>query len=207
MPKIRNTDLVVGIVVFISLIILVGGVMYLKEVSFTAEPQKIQAYFSQISNLTKGDPVRINGVKQGKVVDIRLQENHVLVTMEINKEVVITEGSRITIQNIGLMGERMVGIQLGAYGTKVVNEFVIRLVTASIILLCVLSRLVNIPVYLRQLDYLHYAPRFDAWLGGASKVLLYASGIAGVAIILSFVFRAWYQRRRVQASLVEAGES
>jgi hypothetical protein len=42
----------------------------------------------------------------------------------------------------------LTGIYIGAYGTKVVKENLIRLVTAIIILLCVVSRAVNIPVYL-----------------------------------------------------------
>jgi uncharacterized membrane protein YfcA len=98
----------------------------------------------------------------------------------------------------------LLGIHLGAYGTKVVKELVIRLVTASIILLCVFSRAVNIPVYLRQLDYIEMDPGLDPLFHNASKVLLNASGVVGVVIILSFVFRAWYQRRRLRASLVES---
>ena len=44
----------------------------------------------------------------------------------------------------------LMGIHIGAYGTKVVKEVLIRLVTAIIILLCVLSRAIAIPMYLRQ---------------------------------------------------------
>ncbi|RLB54777.1 MAG: sulfite exporter TauE/SafE family protein [Deltaproteobacteria bacterium] len=96
----------------------------------------------------------------------------------------------------------LVGIHLGAYGTKVVREVIIRLVTSGIILICVLSRAVAIPVYLRQLGYLDYAPSLDAYFNTASKVLLYASGISGTLIILVFVMRAYFQRRRIQSSLL-----
>jgi uncharacterized membrane protein YfcA len=96
----------------------------------------------------------------------------------------------------------LIGIHMGAYGTKVVREVVIRLVTSCIILLCVLSRMVAIPVYLRQLGYLDFDPGWDTYFEGASKALLYLSGIVGAAIILIYVFKAYLDRRRVRASLV-----
>jgi uncharacterized membrane protein YfcA len=96
----------------------------------------------------------------------------------------------------------LIGIHIGAYGTKVVREVIIRLVTACIIFLCVLSRSIAIPIYLRQLGYIEYDPAYDAYYNTASKMLLYASGIVGAMIILFFVFKAYLQRRKVQASLV-----
>ena len=99
----------------------------------------------------------------------------------------------------------LIGIHLGAYGTKVVREVIIRLATSCIIILCVLSRAIAIPVYLRRLGYVAFDPALEAPLKLASKAVLYASGIAGAFIILFFVFRAYLQRRRVHASLVAPG--
>ncbi|NOZ85539.1 MAG: sulfite exporter TauE/SafE family protein [Deltaproteobacteria bacterium] len=96
----------------------------------------------------------------------------------------------------------LLGIHLGAYGTKVVREVIIRLVTSSIIILCVISRAINMPVYLRQLGWLGYDPSLDYYFNLGSKVLLYTSGLTGCLIIMYFVFRAYFQRRKVQASLV-----
>jgi uncharacterized membrane protein YfcA len=100
----------------------------------------------------------------------------------------------------------LVGIHLGAYGTKVVREVIIRLATSCIILLCVISRAINVPVYLRQLGILDFNADLDVYFNVASKALLYASGILGAAIILAFVFKAYLQRRKVHASLVETAE-
>ncbi|MFH1418543.1 MAG: sulfite exporter TauE/SafE family protein [Planctomycetota bacterium] len=96
----------------------------------------------------------------------------------------------------------LLGIHLGAYGTKVVREVVIRLVTSVIILLCVLSRAINVPVYLRQLGYVDSDPGLDPLFNTSSKVLLYVSGMGGILIILFFVLKAYWQRRKVHASLV-----
>jgi uncharacterized protein len=96
----------------------------------------------------------------------------------------------------------LIGIYLGAYGTKVVREMIIRLVTTCIILLCVLSRAFAIPVYLRQLGYLDFSPDLDPYFNVASKGLLYASGIIGTLVILIYVFKAYFQRRKIHATLV-----
>lgn len=95
----------------------------------------------------------------------------------------------------------LVGIYVGAYGTKVVREVVIRLVTSLIILICVVSRLAAIPVYLQQLGYIDTSTSYNAYFNGASKALLYFSGCTGGLLILYYVVRAYFQRRQIQASL------
>jgi uncharacterized protein len=98
----------------------------------------------------------------------------------------------------------LVGVYLGVYGTKVVREVVIRLVTGVIIVLCVLSRGIAIPMYLRQLGLVNMNPSWDVYFNGASKVLLFAAGLVGAGIILFNVFRAYRQRGKVRASLDSA---
>jgi uncharacterized membrane protein YfcA len=95
----------------------------------------------------------------------------------------------------------LVGVYVGAYGTKVVKEVLIRLVTGMIILLCVLSRALAIPVYLRELGYVTYDPAYDVYFNQSSKLLLLASGITGVGVILFHVIKAYRNRMRVRASL------
>ena len=99
----------------------------------------------------------------------------------------------------------LLGVYIGAYGTKVVKEVTIRLVTAIIIILCVLSRMVAIPVYLQQLGYIGMDPGKNVYFNIASKALLYSSGVAGALVILYHVVRAYVKRRRLQSSLTFAG--
>jgi len=100
-----------------------------------------------------------------------------------------------------LFGGSLLGIYIGAYGTKVVKEVVIRLVTALIILLCVLSRLIAVPMYLQQLGYLDFNSSYNEYFNFASKLMLYLSGISGAALILYNVFKAYFKRQKIQASL------
>jgi uncharacterized protein len=95
----------------------------------------------------------------------------------------------------------LLGVYMGAYGVKVVSERYIRLVTGLIIILCVLSRGISIPVYLRELGNISYNPSYDVWLNNASKYLLFASGICGVVVILFNVFKAYHARKKVHLTL------
>jgi hypothetical protein len=99
----------------------------------------------------------------------------------------------------------LVGVHLGVYGVKVVNERYIRLVTGVIIILCVLSRGLAIPVYLRQMDLLAISAAWDPWFNGASKGLLFASGIAGTGIILFNVLKAYRQRLKLKRTITFSG--
>jgi uncharacterized protein len=95
----------------------------------------------------------------------------------------------------------LLGIFIGVYGTKVVKEVIIRVVTGAIILLCVLSRGIAVPMYLRKIGWLAINPHWDVYFQTASKLLLFAAGTSGLLIILFYVIRAYNQRRRIEHSL------
>ena len=99
------------------------------------------------------------------------------------------------------------GIYLGVYGVKVVNEKYIRMVTSVIILLCVVSRLIAIPVYLDQLSWMSLRPEWESQLNGLSKIFLFASGIGGCLLILYHVIRVYRRRRKLNKSIQFAGET
>ena len=95
----------------------------------------------------------------------------------------------------------LLGIFVGVYGTKVVKEVLIRVVTGAIILLCVLSRAIAVPMYLRKIGWVALNPDWDIYFNTASKFLLFAAGTSGTLIILFHVIRAYRQRRRIEHSL------
>jgi len=98
----------------------------------------------------------------------------------------------------------LLGIFFGAYGSKVVNEVVIRLVTGLIILLCVFSRAIAVPIYLAQLNIWNLVePASFPTLNAISKYFLFISGISGTGVILFHVFRAYIKKRRVYATIIE----
>lgn len=101
-----------------------------------------------------------------------------------------------------LMLGSLIGVHIGAYGTKVVKEVMIRLVTSMIILFCVISRAVAVPTYLRQLGWVKLNPAWDRYFNGTSKALLFVSGLTGAGVILVQVVRAYVRRRKMYATIV-----
>ncbi len=99
----------------------------------------------------------------------------------------------------------LVGIFFGAVGTKLVKELYIRLVTAILILLCVVSRALALPKYLLKLQWItmsqHSANLFE--LG--SKFVLFGSGVIATSIILYLVFRAYFQERSLYRQYIPKG--
>jgi uncharacterized protein len=101
----------------------------------------------------------------------------------------------------------LLGIYLGVYGVKVVNEKVIRTVTCVIILICVLSRIIAVPVYMGQLSWINLDPTWADYLNSTSKFFLFAGGIGGCVLILYHVIGAYRRRRKLNESLQFGGNA
>jgi uncharacterized membrane protein YfcA len=98
----------------------------------------------------------------------------------------------------------LIGILIGAYGTKTVKEYVIRLVTALVILLCVISRIIAIPIYLTQLSFIDFIdPLYIPMLNIISKSILYGTGISGTAVIIIFVVKEYLRKNKVYATIIK----
>jgi len=109
----RTRYLVVGGVLWAAVIILVGGMLFLNEKDPRLSMVKYYAWFPQVSTLSTGDPVKVNGVKMGKVDDILLRDRRVQVVLSVWDSVQIPRNSQVRVQNIGLLGERQIGILMG----------------------------------------------------------------------------------------------
>jgi phospholipid/cholesterol/gamma-HCH transport system substrate-binding protein len=117
--KKNKIELIVGGTVFIALFILIAGVLWLKGALVMEKMVQYSVLFPNVGTLQPGDPVMVNGVKKGSVSTISLKGARVAVTIDLDREIVLTDASRITVQNIGLMGERMVGVQLETAGKRI----------------------------------------------------------------------------------------
>ena len=89
-----------------------------------------------------------------------------------------------------LYGGSLVGIYFGAIGTKLVKELYIRMVTAILILLCVISRAFAIPEYLQELKLMDFSASSSAMFEFGSKLFLFVSGIVATFLIIYWTFRA-----------------
>lgn len=74
--------------------------------------------FEQIGTLSPGNRVQVNGLTRGQILDAKLTEDAVFVTIEVLAHTPIPKNSSFRLINSGLMGEREVCILLGSS-----NEF------------------------------------------------------------------------------------
>jgi phospholipid/cholesterol/gamma-HCH transport system substrate-binding protein len=115
-------NLSVGFVVLAAIGILVYGIPFLKN-SRSGEKVYFEVLFPQISNLSVGDPVKLNGVTMGRVEEMHLWQHQVKVQFHLQAyykgadgkrhPIRVPKNSEVTVQNIGLMGERQIDITLG----------------------------------------------------------------------------------------------
>ena len=122
MPN-KKINFIVGLVVLVALLILLFGINFLKNTIPGEKKDRYSVVFDKVSTLNIGDPVKLNGVTMGRVKVIELWKNKVRVDFDVKRffkdqngveqPIRIPKDSRITVQNIGLMGERQIEIRLG----------------------------------------------------------------------------------------------
>lgn len=111
--KQTQTSFRVGIFVIISLVILVSGYLWLTNYLEKGSLTQFTIAFPDVSGLELGDGVLILGVNSGKVTDITLKGNSVLVTISVKLQEPLRTGTLFSIKDTSLMGSTRVIIQPG----------------------------------------------------------------------------------------------
>ena len=112
----RRTEIEVGLTVLVAVGVLLWGVTWLKELQIQRSVKVWRVMFPQTGGLGPSDEVQVNGIKKGSVNAMHLTGDGVLVDLAIASEVTLTRDSRVTIRNIGLMGEKVIGVDLRSTG-------------------------------------------------------------------------------------------
>ena len=103
----------IGIVSIVVVFILILGVSYLKGTNIFKNNITLYALYQNIDGLQIGAPVSVSGYKVGSVTNIDLlikNNNNLLVTVNIERELVIPKESILKIVNQDLMGTK--GVRL-----------------------------------------------------------------------------------------------
>ena len=109
----RSLEMRVGLTVFMAILIFALGLMWFQGFDIGGDYYEIHAVFPSAGGIDPGDVVNINGLEKGEVKKVSLHERGVLLTMEIDSEVRIPDDSKVVLQAIGLMGERIVSMTIG----------------------------------------------------------------------------------------------
>ncbi len=106
----RRDEVIVGVFVTVAVLIGVVGTLWLARRGFS-KSYPMYAQFEWGNNLKTGQPVELAGVQIGSVDQVTLNPAGYLdVTMEIDKQWKIPEGTSATVQNEGFFGDKSIAL-------------------------------------------------------------------------------------------------
>lgn len=119
------TELRVGVVVIVSLVVLAGTILYIGSGGGSpwARRYTVKATMKDVNGLKPGAPVRVGGVEVGTVtkVDLDKGSGEVEVDMRLDSRVRdrVTDKSQASLGALGLLGEKAVDITAAPDGTPI----------------------------------------------------------------------------------------
>ena len=114
----RMTEFKVGITVIAAVVVLIGSVMWLKSISLHEAKRTWAVRFPSTGGLATSDEVQVNGMREGQVKAMKLEGDHVLVELEMTRDVRLTRDSQVIIRSVGLMGEKVIAVVLRTTGAE-----------------------------------------------------------------------------------------
>ena len=113
--QMKNKEVKVGLFSAITLVLLYFGFNYLKGIDFFESKKIYYAVYDNIDQLAKSNPVLVNGYAVGRVSNTRIlqqKNNHVLVEMEIDADIVITDSTKAILTS-DFLGTKSVLLKIG----------------------------------------------------------------------------------------------
>ena len=114
------TETKVGIFVVLGIVILTFFTIRVGKIAVRETGYRIYTDVESAAGLDKNSPVRIAGVKAGRVEDIALVEGRARVILLLPLNVKIPVGSKVYIRSAGLLGDKYVEIIFGT-GAEVIK--------------------------------------------------------------------------------------
>jgi len=107
--------------VTISLTILGILIIAASGTYFYQKGYTIRVYFDYVSGLDTGAPVRLAGMEVGEVKDMALVDNKIEVILKLHSTAKVRSDSNITINSLGIVGEKYVEITMGTPQGKILK--------------------------------------------------------------------------------------
>ncbi len=119
MNKFMSAEFKVGLTVIVSTLILIFGIIWGKEFRLHTDKYELDILFENVGGMIPGDPVTVNGVKEGKVARIGWQGRNVLCTIQLNNRVQLYEDAVFTVISAELLAGMKVEIFPGKSPRKI----------------------------------------------------------------------------------------
>jgi phospholipid/cholesterol/gamma-HCH transport system substrate-binding protein len=150
---------ILAVIVAVFIIEMVGGLE-----RFT-RGHRMFAQFRSVQELKVGDRVKMAGVEVGRVEDITLSSNKVVVAMKIRRSAPVRTDSTATVQFTGLMGQNYVALDFGTPGGPLAENDTLLPSAEHPDLNALMSKLDNVAVGVENLTKSFTGDKIDNLLG------------------------------------------
>ncbi|MEZ0486675.1 MlaD family protein [Fibrella aquatica] len=109
----------VGLLALVTFTMFFFGFNFLKGSNIFKKNKQFTVVYDNVDGLTTSNPVLLNGLTVGRVAKIDLlpeQGNKLLVTIDMNKNVVVRQGSKALLADGGLLGGKIIRLELNRAG-------------------------------------------------------------------------------------------
>lgn len=134
----KNVELAVGVFVMAAVLSLIILAINVSGLSYKSDDDTYYLYakFENLAGLSERARVSLSGVTVGRVVGIKLdtQDYVAVVKMAIEKEIPLSTDTSASILTAGLLGEKYVGLSVGADEDNLLNEDEIEDTQSAIVL-------------------------------------------------------------------------
>jgi phospholipid/cholesterol/gamma-HCH transport system substrate-binding protein len=114
----------VGLLALVSGVILYLGFNFLKGSDFFSPNNNYYVVYENIGGLTESNTVMLNGFAVGRVKKIELlqnQGNKLRVTLDINKDVILTDSTAAVLASSSVLGGKAISLKVGP-GNRVLQD-------------------------------------------------------------------------------------
>ena len=115
-------EVTVGALVLVGFVVFTGFMFWLTGRSIVSKAIAVPVVFKNVSGLKEGDPVRVSGVKKGRVGQVRLRRvGQVVVTLQLDPEVRPHKDARATVASADFLGAKYVDYDYGVSDTMLAD--------------------------------------------------------------------------------------
>ena len=119
-----SRELRVGLLSVITIGMLYFGFNFLKGSDVFSPNHRYYVIYDNIDGLTSSNPVMLNGMAVGQVRKIRIQQeqnNRLLVTLDIRKDLILRQGTQAVLAAGGLLGGKIIRLEMNPMGHELQN--------------------------------------------------------------------------------------
>ncbi len=114
--KRRVSELQVGVLTILAVIVLIVGMMWFKDVDLSRGSAIYLVDFPQVEGMQVGDRVQVRGIRMGEVRGLTMLQDAVQVELVLDDSAQLREDAVITLGEKGIVGEVVVNIEPGTKG-------------------------------------------------------------------------------------------